>query len=123
MPEGATLPSSIPYQGLRVLLACAYVVQRCAQLCVFVVWHVFLRRSVVLGSFAGVFLVSLGLELFLVYVVHRFTALAAKFWHIFSSFGHRVGLRFFFGELSSQHAAPSLNQQQFGRWCTRLAVF
>ena len=57
MTEGATLPSGILYQGLRALLACAYVVQRCARLCVFVAWHVFLRRSVVLGSFAGVFLV------------------------------------------------------------------
>ena len=123
MPEGATLPSSIPYYGLRALLACAFVMQRCARLCVFVAWRVFLRRSVVLGSFAGVFLVSLGLELFLVYVVHRFTALAANFWRIFSSFGCRVGLRFFFGELSSQHATPSLNQQQFGGWCSRLAVF
>ena len=109
MPEGTTWPSCIPYYGLRALLACAYVVQHCARLCVFVAWRVFLRRSVVLGSFAGFFLVSLGLELFLVYVVHRFTALAAKFWYIFSSFGRRVGLRFFFGELSSQHAAPSLN--------------
>ena len=95
MPEGTTWPSGIPYYGLRALLACAYVVQHCARLCVFEAWRVFLRRSVVLGSFAGFFLVSLGLELFLVYVVHRFTALAANFRHIFFLLWSLSGALFF----------------------------
>ena len=53
------------------------------------------RRSIVLGSFAGVFLVSLGLELFLVYVVHRFTFLSAGFWHIFPPLVDELSFAFF----------------------------